>query len=917
MRDDPLIGHRIGNFHLERLLGRGGMASVYYGWDVKLARPVAVKLIDVRAGESQAYAERFVREARAVATWRHENIIQVYYADEQDGLYYYAMEYVDGLDLGELLAQYAADGELMAHEDVLLVARAVAQALDYAHQQGVIHRDVKPSNVMVTREGRVVLTDFGLAMDAYQGSLGQVFGTAQYISPEQARSSAQAVPQSDLYALGVMLYEMLTGARPFDDPSAAVVALQHITEQPRPPRELNPRLSDAVQDVLLKALSKSPQERYQSAAALVDALEAALDSAQEPSSPQRLAPEAGPAPSHVSIAEKLSLSSPPREGPAFARESLTRADESLIGVQLDEYRIEALLGKGGMASIYRGLDVRLQRRVAIKVISAPLRADPEYVERFQREAQAIARLEHPHIVRLYRYGEAKGLLYMAMQYVDGSDLASVLAGYRRAGSLIEPQEAARIVREVCLALDDAHAQGVIHRDVKPSNIMLDKHGYVCLADFGLALLTELGTRGEILGSPRYIAPEQAISSANVVPQSDLYAVGVILYEMFAGELPFDAQDPMDLALMHMKQPPRPPRDLRPEISPALEAVILKALAKEPADRYQSGAALADALDQALGTGSAQVDETVAHLPSWDHAAGAAAEGTAAGRPATARPPVPVPVAIASPASSSAGEDAAQPVPPSAVPRARRGFMLLIAAIPLCALLGTLAVGAFAARQILGNGELRLFAAGATTQTAVASVATSTATLEPRATATITLPPLRTPTSGAVTALATATATRTRTPVPTRTGTPTRTRTPTATTTSTLAPAATSTPTATATPGASYELRIVGHRDDSLFIVNQAAPDFPLPPLRVGDGEGAIYGAEWGIMSLAEGQCVSAWKKEGKPKAPKGLKCDEVGQEVTREGSVRFWDKPFKLYYDGELVGTCGASPDNCTISIPH
>jgi hypothetical protein len=126
-----------------------------------------------------------------------------------------------------------------------------------------------------------------------------------------------------------------------------------------------------------------------------------------------------------------------------------------------------------------------------------------------------------------------------------------------------------------------------------------------------------------------------------------------------------------------------------------------------------------------------------------------------------------------------------------------------------------------------------------------------------------------------------------------------------------------TPTATSAPAATYELQIVGHREDSLFIVNQTALDFPLPPLRVGDGEGALYGAEWGILDLAQGQCVSAWKEGGKPKAPKGLKCDEVGEKVTRDGPSRFWDEPFKLYYAGELVGTCEASPDNCTISILH
>ncbi len=149
------------------------MAQVYYGWDVKLQRPVALKVIDARYRDSLAYAARFVREARAVATWRHENIIQIYYADEQDGLYYFVMEYIDGLDLGGLLSQYALEGGLMPHDDVLRIGQAIASALDYAHQKGVIHRDVKPSNVMVTGDGRVVLTDFGLAMEYTAGITGR------------------------------------------------------------------------------------------------------------------------------------------------------------------------------------------------------------------------------------------------------------------------------------------------------------------------------------------------------------------------------------------------------------------------------------------------------------------------------------------------------------------------------------------------------------------------------------------------------------------------------------------------------------------------------------------------------------------------------------------------------------------------
>src|SRR5574341_861332 len=276
MTNDPLIGRQLANFRVECVIGRGGMAQVYYGWDVRLKRPVAIKVLDARFRGNPSYAQRFVREAQAVATWRHENILQVYYADEEEGLYYFVMEYIDGLDLGTLMSQYLAKGELLPHADLLRIGRAVASALDYAHQKGVVHRDVKPSNVMVARDGRVVLSDFGLALDVEQGSMGEVFGTAHYIAPEQARRSSDAIPQSDLYSLGVILYEILTGTVPFDDPSPTSVAIQHITLRPPSPREINPDLSVEVEAVVLKALSKSPQERYQAGSDLIAALESAL-----------------------------------------------------------------------------------------------------------------------------------------------------------------------------------------------------------------------------------------------------------------------------------------------------------------------------------------------------------------------------------------------------------------------------------------------------------------------------------------------------------------------------------------------------------------------------------------------------------------------------------------------------------------
>lgn len=373
--DDPLIGRQLANFRIERVLGRGGMGVVYYGWDVKLQRPVAIKVIDARYRGRPHYAQRFLQEARAVATWRHAHITQVYYADDQDGLYYYVMEYVDGLDLSDLLDQYRADGETMPYEDVMRIGYAVASALDYAHRKGVIHRDVKPSNIMVARDGRILLADFGLAMDVEQGSQGEVFGSPHYVAPEQARRSANAVPQSDLYSLAVILYEILTGSLPFDDPSPTAVALQHLTLPPPPPRERNPSLSAEVDTVLLQALRKAPAERYRTGLELMDALGKALFGGQAappagaaawpPLARSDAASSAAKLPrSHTTVADRVALhlgasgtlasglkEERARQARSYRRWLLARLGGGLLLIALVVLLVATLLRQNGAASL--------------------------------------------------------------------------------------------------------------------------------------------------------------------------------------------------------------------------------------------------------------------------------------------------------------------------------------------------------------------------------------------------------------------------------------------------------------------------------------------------------------------------------------------------------------------------------------
>ncbi len=255
-----------------------------------------------------------------------------------------------------------------------------------------------------------------------------------------------------------------------------------------------------------------------------------------------------------------------------------------------------------MSRVYRGYDENLDRYAAVKVISGDFvtTTEEEYTRRFQSEARAIARLRHPNVVGVYQFGRTEGIYYMAQVFLEGKDLRSLIKEYAERHSRIPPDEVLRIVRDVANALDYAHEQGVIHRDIKPSNIMLEKKtGRAILMDFGLALSIQEGTMGDTFGSAHYIAPEQAVSSAKAVPQSDLYSLGIVLYEMLAGRVPFDDPSVMSVALKHLNELPPPPTMYNPELLPAVERVVLRVLDKDPRRRHATGSELIDELERAF------------------------------------------------------------------------------------------------------------------------------------------------------------------------------------------------------------------------------------------------------------------------------------------------------------------------------
>jgi tetratricopeptide (TPR) repeat protein len=275
-----LTGQTLGKYQLLERLGRGGMADVYKGFQPGLDRYVAIKVLHPHLAEEEDFITRFKREARAVASLRHPNIIQVFDFDVQGENYYMAMEYVEGgRSLKELLEQYVARNEAMPVEQALDLVAKLADALDYAHKQGMVHRDIKPSNVLVPSVDHPVLSDFGIARLMGQSGLtasGAMIGTPAYMSPEQGRGEL-ADERSDIYALGIVLYELVTGHPPYDADTPYGVILKHINDPLISPRKIIATMPEAAERIVLKCLAKNPADRYASAGQMRDALRQALD----------------------------------------------------------------------------------------------------------------------------------------------------------------------------------------------------------------------------------------------------------------------------------------------------------------------------------------------------------------------------------------------------------------------------------------------------------------------------------------------------------------------------------------------------------------------------------------------------------------------------------------------------------------
>ncbi|MCM2315405.1 MAG: protein kinase, partial [Thermoanaerobaculia bacterium] len=575
-----MIGRTVGHYRVLEHLGGGGMGVVYRAEDTRLERMVALKFLPPELTRDEEARKRFLREARAASQLDHNNICTVYDVGEADGQTWIAMAYYDG----ETLKKKIERGP-MGLGEALAIAVQIARGLGKAHASRIVHRDVKPANVMVTADGVVKIVDFGLAKLTDASLITQstqTLGTLAYMAPEQIRGEPVG-PQADLWSLGVVVFELLAGQRPFRGEYSQAIAFSILNEQPVSLAELRPDAPAELERVVRKLLRKDPLQRYQNA----DEVIAELEALRSPGSGSG------------------------KSGPRAMRER-----EALrAGSRLGPYEIVEALGSGGMGDVYRARDTRLDRQVAIKVLAPEFFDDTERRQRFQREARTISSLSHPNICTLFDVGEQEGIDYLVMECLDGETLADrLMKGPLPLGDLLKTGI------QICEALGAAHRQGVVHRDLKPGNVVLTKSGTVKLVDFGLAkdlgAITAAPARrsspppdkpltaeGAIIGTLAYMAPEQ-VEGRDADARSDIFAFGAILHEMATGRRAFEGATRASLIAAILTAEPKPLPELRVHGASssgndrnlaAVERVVRQCLVKDPERRRQSALDVANEL----------------------------------------------------------------------------------------------------------------------------------------------------------------------------------------------------------------------------------------------------------------------------------------------------------------------------------
>jgi serine/threonine protein kinase len=563
------VGRSVGRYKLEGILGRGAMAEVYKSTHPDLGRDIAVKILHPFHTQVPGFIGRFRLEAQAAASLHHPNIVQVYdFAASDDGLYYMVMQYINGLSLEEYLTLEKAPLSLTK---AFWFFRQIANALDFAHKRGTIHRDVKPANIMLDTRENAYLSDFGLAkiigVDR-QTLSGMSPGTPSYMAPEHI-SGKDVTSAVDIYALGVILYRMLTNRLPFEGDNLMTIITKALTEPAIPPRTYNPAIPQSVEDIVLKAMAEDPEERFVDAAAMSRALANALAEAGEVIPEQSKVTPVGVIP--------------------------------LPGLQLDNYKVkrEFIRDSSGLSKRYfqRYLahNVALDSQAVLTVLKTSADEDSHFVNRFQKRMEKLTSLDHPGLAAITRIDKTpSNQPYVAYEFIPGNSLDTEMVEWNKGETRLPTVEALALIRQTAEALDLVHKAGIIHNDLRPGNIIIQPDAPPVLVGLEIPVAPDAAARSDAGKSVDYASPEQ-LEARPLNEQSNIYSLGIILYELFAGHRPL--MDWENLGSHHL---PRPIslEEVRSGLAEETYLLVKDCLAQEVAERIENLEQFMHRLDRA-------------------------------------------------------------------------------------------------------------------------------------------------------------------------------------------------------------------------------------------------------------------------------------------------------------------------------
>ena len=557
-------------YRLERIAASNADRVMFEAYDETLRRRVSVRVNFEGDGLARAW---FLREAEALGQLDHPAIRHVYDAGVVGDLAYRIGNWIDGEGLEEAVGR--GPRSIPA---VLSLARDMLGALDHAHLQGLLVRRIVPATVLIGSNGRGTITDLRFGSYTLPAvPAGVVPDMPMFMAPE-IRQGAVGDPACDVYTAGALLYFAVTGQPPPLDPREA-----------RRPAELRPTCPRAIERIVLRALKFAPEDRYLTASEMLE----------------DLAVDAG-----TFETRAVAVS----QGPLAATEDRARWEAWLRRALGDDYELLELLGTGGFGRVYRVRDLHLEREVALKVLHPALTQDPEVVERFRREAQLAARLNHPNIVNIYDIAGRFGLIWYTMELIAGPSLAQLV---ERDGPL-PLDKIMRLLREALSALAHAHGSGLVHRDIKPENMLIDQTGSVQITDFGLALALrgKYGGATSQSGTPQFASPEQLLGE-RVDQRSDLYSLAAVAYYGLLGTSPFPGLTVEQVLAKQTTNQFPTSRGRRDDVSKALEQVLDRALSADVSERYPSAAEFLQAVNHATGdTGREPVTDWARAAARW-------------------------------------------------------------------------------------------------------------------------------------------------------------------------------------------------------------------------------------------------------------------------------------------------------------